>query len=284
MTSTATAHGRAASAPDTEALVAIRGGGSRPPLFCIHAAPGHLRFFHNLGPHLDPEQPLYGLRSVAPADRGQTTYRRFEDMAGQYVSEIRAFRPEGPYLIVGECNGGELAYEVAQQLRGAGEDVPLLALIDSFGPHQPQLRAGTPAPLYRLVNLGQMLRFHGRTLLRLKGRARIEYIRARARRIMTRLGAKTRRRGPELPKAARERAFHEARSAYEARPYAGHVVVFRGATLPWGIVPTDHLGWGDLAPDVQVVEVPGLFGTIILEPAVGVLGDRLAALLDGLPA
>ena len=92
MTATATAHGRAASRRE-EALVAIRGGGPRPPLFCIHGAPGHLRFFHNLIPHLDSEQPLYGLRSVAPDDPDQRAYGRLEDMARSYVSEIRASRP-----------------------------------------------------------------------------------------------------------------------------------------------------------------------------------------------
>ena len=284
-TSTATAHGRAAARRDQEALVAIRAGGSKPPLFCVHAAPGHLRLFHNLIPHLDSEQPLYGLRSVAPDDPFQGPYRRLEDMARRYVSEIRAFRPEGPYLILGECNGGELAYEVAQQLRGASEDVPLLALIDSFGPNQPQLRRWAPPPVYRLVNSRRMLGFHWHTLRRLDRRSRTEYIRTSAGRVLAKIRARTSGlRGLEPPEVSRERAFHEARARYDARPYAGHVVLFKGAILPWGIDRTDHLGWGDLVADLAVVEIPGNYGTTIREPAIGLLSEKLAALVDNLPA
>ena len=262
--------------------MAIRAGGSKPPLFCVHAATGHLRFFHNLTPHLDSEHPLYGLRNVDPDDPFQGPYRRLEDMARRYVREIRAFRPEGPYLILGECIGGELAYEVAQQLGRAGEDVPLLALVDSFGPNQPQRRAWAPAPVYGVVNTCRMLGFHWRSLRRLDGRSRAEYVRTRGRRLLARIGRKTRgRRGPEPPEVSRQRAFHEARAVYDARPYAGHVVLFKGAILPWGIHRTDDLGWGDLVADLQVVEVPGYFGTIILEPAVGLLATKLAAVVDG---
>ncbi|HEV2659726.1 MAG TPA: thioesterase domain-containing protein, partial [Ktedonobacteraceae bacterium] len=42
--------------------------------------------------------------------------------------------PEGPYLLGGFCNGGLVGYEIAQQLREAGQEVSLLLLIDAGSP------------------------------------------------------------------------------------------------------------------------------------------------------
>src|SRR5262249_15734302 len=44
---------------------------------------------------------------------------------------IRRVRPRGPYLVGGYCGGGTIALEVAQQLRAMGEEVALLALLDT---------------------------------------------------------------------------------------------------------------------------------------------------------
>ena len=51
-------------------------------------------------------------------------------MAAAYIMFMRGLQPEGPYLLGGFCAGGLLAYEVAQQLRAAGQAVDLLVFID----------------------------------------------------------------------------------------------------------------------------------------------------------
>jgi len=38
-------------------------------------------------------------------------------MARDYLAEIRSLQAEGPYTVLGECGGGLIAYEIAQQLR-----------------------------------------------------------------------------------------------------------------------------------------------------------------------
>jgi len=53
-----------------------------------------------------------------------------EEIAALYVRAIRSVQPAGPYLIAGWSFGGIVAYEIAQQLHAAGEQAPLLALID----------------------------------------------------------------------------------------------------------------------------------------------------------
>src|SRR2546426_4263849 len=52
-------------------------------------------------------------------------------MAGQYVQDIRALYPQGPSLLCGYLMGGVVAWEIAQQLHGQGQQVALLALLDT---------------------------------------------------------------------------------------------------------------------------------------------------------
>lgn len=53
-------------------------------------------------------------------------------IASKYIEVLKAHQPEGPYFLGGWCYGGMVAYEMACQLRNAGEDVPLLVMLDSF--------------------------------------------------------------------------------------------------------------------------------------------------------
>jgi thioesterase domain-containing protein len=61
-------------------------------------------------------------------------------MARDAIDEMRRFQPEGPYLLAGECVGGVVAYEMARQLRAAGQELDLLLLLDTDRP------SAAPAP------------------------------------------------------------------------------------------------------------------------------------------
>jgi amino acid adenylation domain-containing protein len=120
-------------------LVALKPQGTRPPLFVVSAGDGNLVGFAPLARHLSAEQPLYGLQPSGldgrrPLDRG------IEEMASRYLEKLREVQPRGPYLLAGRCNGATVAYEMAQRLRAEGEEVPLLATLDSdpppAGPHE----------------------------------------------------------------------------------------------------------------------------------------------------
>ena len=114
-------------------LVAIKPTGSRPPLFAMTAGDGNVVGFAPFARHVSADQPFYavqpsGLDGQAAIDRG------IEAAAARCVEEIRAVQPHGPYLLAGRCNGATVAFEVARQLREAGEEVPLLASLDSDPP------------------------------------------------------------------------------------------------------------------------------------------------------
>jgi surfactin synthase thioesterase subunit len=116
-----------------QTLVAIQPGGSKPPLFCIHPVGGNVLCYRDLAHYLGQEQPVYGLQAVG-LDGKQAPYKRVEDMAAHYIREIRAFQPEGSYLLAGHSAAGIVAFEIAQQLVAGGQKVAVLALLDAYSP------------------------------------------------------------------------------------------------------------------------------------------------------
>jgi thioesterase domain-containing protein len=257
-------------------LVRIQSGsGSSPPLFCVHAEAGDVSLYYNLVGHLAREQTILGLCAPALAELGSD--RRLEAMAARHVREIKGAQPSGPYLILGECTGGALAYEIARQLRAAGEDVALLALIDAFAPGLPRLSRLMPKPVYRILHRARILGFHCGNLVRLGMADKLAYAAAKAARAHTALTSKVSGRLHRTDAAVSPRvAFREALAAYDPEPYAGSMVLFRAARLPLGIEAAPDMGWGGLVQDIEVETVPGYFTTPISEPGVRILADGIS--------
>ena len=67
-------------------------------------------------------------------------YRSVQEMAEEFVAELRAVQPKGPYLLGGHCVGGIAAAEVAQLLMQQGEEVRLMAFIDTERPSKARAR------------------------------------------------------------------------------------------------------------------------------------------------
>lgn len=111
--------------------VPLQPAGARPPLFCLHNHVGHVLEYQKLAQLLGPDQPVFGIQS-----RNIQSYVdfRLEDMAARYLEEVQRTQPSGPYYLCGHCFGGVVAFELAQQLRGKGEEVAVLALIDTAYP------------------------------------------------------------------------------------------------------------------------------------------------------
>jgi amino acid adenylation domain-containing protein len=122
-------------------LVPIRPEGSLPPLFLVAGGMGgeqELLVYARLTRYLNPDQPFFGLRARGVDDLVEP-HESVEAMAAEHLEEIRKVQPRGPYYVSGSCVGGVVAFELAQQLRAGGEDVPLLILIDSNFPTRPRM-------------------------------------------------------------------------------------------------------------------------------------------------
>jgi thioesterase domain-containing protein len=56
-----------------------------------------------------------------------------EAIAAEYIQALRTIQPQGPYLLGGECIGGVVAFEMAQQLQAQGQLIDLI-LLDTHCP------------------------------------------------------------------------------------------------------------------------------------------------------
>ncbi|WP_067635478.1 amino acid adenylation domain-containing protein [Actinomadura latina] len=113
-----------------EVLLPIRTKGTRPPVFFVHPAGGLSWGYLQFQRHLGPDQPIYGLQ--ARAFTRSELPESVAEMAADYLEQIRAVQPAGPYHLAGWSLGGLVAYEMAVRLQAAGERVGLLALIDAY--------------------------------------------------------------------------------------------------------------------------------------------------------
>lgn len=116
---------------DSSIVATIQPNGTRPPLFCVHAAGGTVFCYADLAKHLGQDQPLYGIQAPPASDSAVQT---LETMASEYVRVLRGFQPKGPYFIGGWSMGGVIAFEMARQLVQQGERVALLFLVDAQAP------------------------------------------------------------------------------------------------------------------------------------------------------
>ncbi len=114
-------------------LVAIQPQGSKPPLFFVHPVGGNILCYYELSLHLGSNQPFYGLQAVGLNGESQP-YNRIEDMAAKYIEALREIQPNGPYFLGGWSMGGIVAFEMATQLLRNGEQVAMLAMLDSPAP------------------------------------------------------------------------------------------------------------------------------------------------------
>jgi thioesterase domain-containing protein len=111
-------------------LLPIRPRGTRLPLFCIHHGFGLSWGYIGLSKHLHSDQPLYGLQARGLIE-GEQCAATLEDMALDYIEQIRRIQPHGPYCLVGYSFGGRVVHTMTEYLERQGERVALLAVMDT---------------------------------------------------------------------------------------------------------------------------------------------------------
>jgi amino acid adenylation domain-containing protein len=140
-----------------DSLVPLKPEGTKPALYIVHGANHHVLIFNELAQQLDKEQPVYGLQSRGL--NGVTEpHDSIDEMAADYISEIVASNPKGPYALAGFSYGGIVAYEMARQLKAQGKDVTILAQFDTYVfpeyYHSDPLKKNIASKLYLLGKIG----------------------------------------------------------------------------------------------------------------------------------
>ncbi|MBX3332433.1 MAG: alpha/beta fold hydrolase, partial [Nitrospira sp.] len=101
--------------PPWQSLVAMQPNGSAIPVFLVPGVGGDVLWFAHLARLLGRAHPVYGLQARG-FDGKEEPFRSVPEMAKHYVTEMRRCLPQDPYVLVGACTGGLVAYEMAQQL------------------------------------------------------------------------------------------------------------------------------------------------------------------------
>src|SRR5690606_3604997 len=117
-------------ASSSECAIPLRTTGSRPPIFCVHSITAEIFSYRILAREFGADQPVYAFQARG-IDFDQEPLAHIELMAETYLKEVKRIEPNGPYRLVGHSLGGVIAFEMAQQLREYGEEVELLAIVDS---------------------------------------------------------------------------------------------------------------------------------------------------------
>ena len=120
-------------APPASPIVPIQPKGSKSPIFCVHPLGGHVMRYYELAQLLGTDQPFYGVQGRDVTDMGDD-YVSLEEMAREYIQGMRETQPAGPYQLGGYSFGSFVAFEMAQQLMRAGEEVSMLFLLDTWSP------------------------------------------------------------------------------------------------------------------------------------------------------
>jgi thioesterase domain-containing protein len=273
---------RRAGPSPSSTLVMLQPHGRRPPFFCVHPAGANTLCYAELARQLGEGQPFYGLQAPSLGGRDEPL-AKFEELASLYVDAVRSVRPHGPYLLGGWSMGGPVAFEMAQQLRGRGQPVALLAVLDS---HAPGDGAGAiPTDDETLLGMfaGNLGRRHGVELEDLRGHTFDEKL-SRLGRLAAETGALPAGSGPRHV----ERLFRvfkanvRALVEYEPRKYPGRITLFR-ARQRLADSPSDPLeGWGALASEgVELHVTPGTHYSMIDAPHAEALAVRLHASIEG---
>ncbi len=260
-------------------IVPVQTTGSRAPFFCV-AAMDAFAYVH-LARLLPRDQPFYVLHPLGLVDLDDPQID-IPALAAQYLERVRQVQAEGPYLLGGMCSGGVVAYEMAQRLTAEGEQVAMLALIDSPLP-SPGSRLDA---LYRFVTRSG---HHLRGLLRTPRGQRMDYLRAR-------LESLRRRRQEEAVPLAElpaetalveeywgpiRSAYMRTLPAYVPEPYAGRIVMFLGRETSMGRIRDPRRAWRRLAAGgAELHVVPGDHTNMLREPHVRVLAKELGRCLD----
>jgi len=122
--------------PRWNCLVPAQPKGTRTPLFFVAGyqnTDDTLLVLSRLIPNLGLDQPVFGFRPRW-IEGGGDDYATVKELTGEFLTELRAVQPKGPYLLGGHCVGGIAALELAQLLIREGEEVRLMVFLDTERP------------------------------------------------------------------------------------------------------------------------------------------------------
>ena len=235
-------------------LVRLKAGAGVPPVFFMHGLGGNVVDILPTARRMAYPGAVIGIRARGLA-RGEVPHSSVQAMAADYLSEIKAHQPSGPYRLCGYSFGGLVAFEIARQLSEAGEKVEFVGLFDTtMSPLRWPLRAW-----FSII---------GRRITRLAGNLRDAPLRAAA------PPASMQRHHPPLagvlssvPASIIRVAASALIASARYRPgfYRGQLTLFTPVGREPGLPPLEAI-WRKHARTLSVVETEGDHSTMLSAP------------------
>ena len=257
-------------------LVTVQPEGSLSPVFAID----HTWIYDNLARQLGSDRPFFAL----PAKLGRAGDNlSLQQMAADQIRIIRRQQPAGPYILLGLCAAGVLAFEIAQQLQDQGERVPLLVMIDTWSPGYLQRQTPGRAKLADWSYRWQTLLFDYRRGNNHSFGTKLSFIASYLQGFVGRRISRVVGREPEMLEQQgnidRVASLNAAARTSTQRPFAGRICLFHRDSMPSGRYLDPQLGWGDLAAGgIEVHPLPGDHFSMFREPGV----TTMATIVDGI--
>ena len=276
-------HRGQAHAP-TSSLVAIQPNGSKLPFFYVHGQGGNVIMHYTLAPHLEQDQPFYGLQSYGLDGRNEP-FTRIEEMAAHYISEILSVQRNGPYLLGGFCSGAIIAFEMARQLHASGRKVGLVAMVDPYTLYRNQYLRPVPKLRSQLYHVVGQIDWHLDSLGELGPRRFMSTRLSSARKkLMKPFLVVGHRIYPNLSDERRRlnykvwQANIQAEKYYVPQSYPDRITIFMSSKI-YAPHKDTRLSFSEKAGGTEIHLVPGSHLSMTEEPQVRVLAQKLTASL-----
>jgi thioesterase domain-containing protein len=274
-------------------LVRLRSAGSKPPLFFVHPMGGGIDFLFSLVRRLEPDRPIYGIRSGGL--NGEAYHPEFDELITEYIGHIKSVQKDGPYFLSGYSSGGTIAFAIALRLTQQGDAVALLGQIDSE--ILPPIVDEDTIEIMEVLSFAKLYTEESVSAEEL-GKApqgqRLSYLLERIKPSTSSFNyAQVCRVAPVWQ--AHRKTMWSFRARIFAKPeeyrYPGRIILFKteqpvldsaqaqSANARWLNSPTGN--WEEFAPGrVHVRMIPGRHNTCILEPHVKDLALQLSSALQ----
>ncbi|WP_333618875.1 polyketide synthase Pks13 [Dietzia sp.] len=265
------------------------GEGRQTPVVLFHAAGGSSLVYEPLVARLPKSTPVYGIERLEGT---------LAERAAEYAPVVRELAGDGPVVLGGWSFGGALALEVGRQIREAGGEVALLALLDTVQPSEP-----APNTEDELVARWKRYGEFAKKTYGLDIEVPEEYLRANGEEglfemMLSSLGADANAMGGGVIEHQRASFVDNQilagldKSAFESMGAEVPFVLYRAERMHDGAIELEpryaHVdpdgGWGAYVADLEVVQCRGDHLAIVDEPEVGTIGTHLSGRLAAIDA
>ncbi|SEM40623.1 thioesterase domain-containing protein [Streptacidiphilus jiangxiensis] len=260
-------------------LVRLQVGTSGVPVYAFPPVSGTVLVYPQVARAVGTAHTFWALQSSG-LNPGEEPLGSIEEIAAHFIRAMRTVHPDGtPWHLLGYSMGGLIAFEVARQLRAAGERVGLVGLLDTRTTVEPS--DDPDFALRALLFRGLRLELDVDWLRSLTPEERSAVLLEKAHAAGTvpaDFDAERLRRMIDM-----YQHNLDALAGYEVGPFDGRLVLYR--VTDRAMEPENYpedLGWTEFAAEVTVTAVPGDHFTMIEPGNVEALAAAIRADLTDL--